>query len=226
MPLILLRHGQSVWNLENRFTGWVDVDLTDQGQAEAQKAGQALKSVGVMPDVVFVSPLKRARETCQRVLSELGCSVTPQESPEMIERFYGALTGLNKEETAEAHGADQVHTWRRSYDQAPPDLQESHDYHPANNPLFENFPFRLPATESLRDVVDRVDPFYRNILSPLLTQNKTVLIVAHGNSIRALIKLMAGLSDQQIEFVEIPTGRPVMLTPEGQHWNYKILPSS
>jgi 2,3-bisphosphoglycerate-dependent phosphoglycerate mutase len=226
MPLILLRHGQSVWNLENRFTGWVDVDLTDQGKAEAVSAGETLKSAGLMPDVVFVSPLKRAKETGQRVLSALGCSVTPQESPEMIERFYGALTGLNKEETAEAHGADQVHIWRRSYDQAPPALLENHDHHPANNPLFQNFPFRLPATESLKDVVGRVEPFYRNILSPLLNQNKTVLIVAHGNSIRALIKLMAGLSDPQIESVEIPTGRPVILTPEGQHWQYKILSSS
>lgn len=226
MPLILLRHGQSVWNLENRFTGWVDVELSDQGKAEATAAGEALKSAGLMPDIVFVSPLKRAKKTGQRVLSALGCSVTPQESPEMIERFYGALTGLNKEETTVAHGADQVHIWRRSYDQAPPALQDNHDYHPDNNPLFQNFPFRLPATESLKDVVDRVGPFYRNILSPLLDQNKTVLIVAHGNSIRALIKLMAGLSDQQIEAVEIPTGRPVILTPQGAHWDYTLLPSS
>lgn len=223
MSLILLRHGQSVWNLENRFTGWVDVDLTDQGRNEAQKAGQDLKAAGITPDVVFVSPLKRAKETCRVVLSELSSPIVPQESAEMIERFYGGLTGLNKQETADTYGADQVHVWRRSYDQAPPALTKSHDHHPDNNPLFQHFPFTLPGTESLKDVVSRVDPFYRNILLPLLNQNKTVLIVAHGNSIRALIKVMGPLSDADIESVEIPTGRPVVMTPKGAGWAWGLI---
>ena len=223
MSLVLVRHGQSVWNMENRFTGWVDVDLTDLGRAEAKNAGTIIKNNNIIPNSVFVSPLKRARETCNIILRELNTDIIPTESPEMIERFYGGLTGLNKDETTAKYGTDQVHVWRRSYTAAPPAINNENQHHPKHNKLFANFPFALPNTESLKDVVARVDIFYRNILLPLLENNKTVIIVAHGNSLRALIKLMIGLSDTEIEKIEIPTGQPIFINKDPQKkWTYKI----
>ncbi len=210
--LILVRHGQSAWNLENRFTGWVDVDLTPKGETEALRAGGLLRAANFQHiDRCFVSPLKRAKHTASLIAQGLGEPLHLVEAPEMIERFYGGLTGLDKAETAAKHGDEQVHIWRRSYDIAPPALPADHEWHPANTPSFQGFPFTLPATESLKDVVDRVTPFYKNTLQPLLQDNATVLIVAHGNSIRALIKVIKNISDDAIADLEIATGTPVVV---------------
>jgi 2,3-bisphosphoglycerate-dependent phosphoglycerate mutase len=209
--LLLVRHGQSQWNLENRFTGWVDVELTPQGETEALNAGKALKKAGYVVDTAFVSPLKRARKTAALLQQGIEQQYPSTESPEIIERFYGGLTGLDKTETAEKYGAEQVHIWRRRYDIAPPPLPESSEHHPKNNPSFAEFPFALPATESLKDVVARVTPFYNTILKPLMRAHKTVLLVAHGNSIRALIKEIEQLDEEEIQAVEILTATPVVL---------------
>ena len=211
ITLLLVRHGQSQWNLENRFTGWVDVDLTPQGETEAVSAGKALKKAGYVVDRAFVSPLKRARKTAALLQQGIEQEYPSSESPEIIERFYGGLTGLDKTETAEKYGTEQVHIWRRSYDIAPPPLPESSEHHPKNHPNFAGFPFPLPATESLKDVVARVTPFYNNTLKPLIQSHKTVLLVAHGNSIRALIKEIEQLNEEEIQAVEIPTATPVAL---------------
>jgi 2,3-bisphosphoglycerate-dependent phosphoglycerate mutase len=209
--LILVRHGQSTWNAENRFTGWVDVPLTPQGEAEARATGQRLKAQGVVVDKAFVSPLSRAHRTLELVTAELGQAFPVTEAPEMIERFYGNLTGLNKAETAQQYGEDQVHLWRRSYDVAPPALPNSHEWHPANDTKFKHFPFTLPSTESLKDVVHRVQPYWENVLKPAASGNKTVLVVAHGNSIRALIKIIKNLGDEDVQQLEIGTAEPVSL---------------
>lgn len=215
--LCLVRHGQSVWNLENRFTGWVDVDLTPLGEDEARKAGLGLKAEGLSFQRAYVSPLKRARRTAELLLTYLGQKDLPlTESPEVIERFYGGLTGLNKAETAAEYGEQQVHVWRRSYDIAPPPLEETNPHHPANTPAFASFPFSLPATESLKDVVERVRPFYHNILLPALKNGQNVLVAAHGNSIRALLKEIRGLSDEEVQNVEIPTAVPVLVRFDAQ----------
>jgi 2,3-bisphosphoglycerate-dependent phosphoglycerate mutase len=210
--LILVRHGQSQWNLENRFTGWVDVPLTPVGEEEAKKAGHLLKKQGYHIDRCFVSPLTRAKQTARLLLDAMDSGVQTIETPEMIERFYGALTGLNKTETSDRFGEEQVHIWRRSYDIAPPPLEEHDSRHPKHNTDFTAFPFALPATESLKDVVERVVPFWDNILKPLMQPNTTTLIVAHGNSIRALIKEIKGLDDVAIASVEIPTATPCIMT--------------
>jgi 2,3-bisphosphoglycerate-dependent phosphoglycerate mutase len=212
ITLILVRHGQSQWNLENRFTGWVDVPLTDKGEQEARQTGKQLKAQGIVVDKCFVSPLSRAQRTASLIREELGQSFTFTESAEIIERFYGSLTGLNKAETAETYGEEQVHLWRRSYDIAPPALTEDDAYHPSNHEPFRGFSFHVPLTESLKDVVERVEPFWNNILKPQMQPGKTILLVAHGNSIRALIKLIRGISDDDIKDLEIATGVPTILT--------------
>jgi 2,3-bisphosphoglycerate-dependent phosphoglycerate mutase len=223
--LTLVRHGQSVWNLENRFTGWVDVDLTALGEEEARRAGAALKAEGIPFNRCIVSPLKRARHTAALLLENLGQNLPMVEAPEVIERFYGGLTGLNKAETAAQYGEAQVHIWRRSYDIAPPELHISSPHHPANIPAFTNFSFALPATESLKDVVERVRPFYNNVLLPALKAGNNILVVAHGNSIRALIKEIKGLNEEQIQSVEIPTATPlcVEIDTSGRYIRDKIL---
>jgi 2,3-bisphosphoglycerate-dependent phosphoglycerate mutase len=212
ITLILVRHGQSQWNLENRFTGWVDVPLTEQGEEEATKTGFFLKNRDTVVDKCFVSPLVRARRTAECIRSALGQNFSFTEAPEIIERFYGGLTGLNKKETADAYGEEQVHQWRRSYDMAPPPLTPKDAYHPENYQPFTAYPFHVPLTESLKDVVERVKPFYENILKPTLQPGKTILLVAHGNSIRALIKVIRHISDDDIKDLEIATGEPTVLT--------------
>lgn len=225
MHLILVRHGQSQWNVENRFTGWVDVDLTPTGEAEATAAGQRLKAAGYRVDRCFVSPLKRARHTAELIRAAMGQEFPFSEAPEMIERFYGGLTGLNKAETAAKYGDEQVHIWRRSYDIAPPEVAEDHELHPKHNPAYREFPFRLPGTESLKDVVDRVLPFRNTTLKAALKPGATVMIVAHGNSNRALMKLELGLDEEAIQKLELPTGTPVVLDYDdaGTYQGYRML---
>jgi 2,3-bisphosphoglycerate-dependent phosphoglycerate mutase len=225
MHLILVRHGQSQWNVENRFTGWVDVDLTPTGEAEAKAAGALLKEQGYTVDRCFVSPLKRARHTAELIRAAMGQAFPFSEAPEMIERFYGGLTGLNKTETAQKYGDEQVHIWRRSYDIAPPGIGEESELHPRHNPAYREFPFALPATESLKDVVDRVLPFRNTTLKAALQPGKTVMIVAHGNSNRALMKLELGLDEVEIQKLELPTGTPVVLDYDdaGRYQGYRML---
>jgi 2,3-bisphosphoglycerate-dependent phosphoglycerate mutase len=225
ITLILVRHGQSQWNIENRFTGWVDVDLTPAGEAEATAAGEMLRMAGYRIDRCFVSPLKRARHTAERMRAAMGQDFALTESPEMIERFYGGLTGLNKTETAQKYGDDQVHVWRRSYDVAPPPVAEDHELHPRHNPAYREFPFTLPGTESLRDVVDRVLPFRNTTLKAVLQPGATVMIVAHGNSNRALMKLELNLDEDAIQKLELPTGTPVVLeySDAGVYQGYRML---
>ena len=183
--LILIRHGQSQWNAENRFTGWVNVPLTEQGEQEADRAGQRLAAEGVHVDIAYTSELRRAIETGQRVLDGLGQSDLEQiRSWELNERFYGALTGRNKQQTREEFGEEQVHIWRRSYDIPP------------------------PAGESLADTARRTLPYFRDVIIPATREHETVLVAAHGNSLRAILKELEGLSDEEITEVNIPTGVP------------------
>lgn len=210
--LILLRHGQSTWNLENRFTGWVDVDLTDQGIREAVGAGKLLSQAGLLPTVAFTSVLKRAVKTLDLALYEMELSWIPVEkSWRLNERHYGSLQGLNKAETAQLYGDDQVKLWRRSFDTPPPPL------HPNDMvDLFEDLRYRkvarelLPATECLKDVLERMMPFWYDELVPRLIEAETVLVSAHGNSLRALIKHLENVSDNEIVKYEIPNGEPIV----------------
>lgn len=210
--LILLRHGQSTWNLENRFTGWVDVDLTDQGIKEAVGAGKLLSQAGLLPTVAFTSVLKRAVKTLDLALYEMELSWIPVEkSWRLNERHYGSLQGLNKAETAQLYGDDQVKLWRRSFDTPPPPL------HPNDMvDLFEDLRYRkvarelLPATECLKDVLERMMPFWYDELVPRLIEAETVLVSAHGNSLRALIKHLENVSDNEIVKYEIPNGEPIV----------------
>jgi len=209
MPrLILLRHGQSQWNLENRFTGWVDVDLTDQGEAEARRGGELIAAAGFKPDVMFLSVLKRAKRTGALALQAAGLKDIPTiEDWRLNERHYGGLTGLNKAETAEKHGKDQVHIWRRSYDVPPPPLAPGGEYDFHADPRYSGQP--IPDTESLKTTLDRVLPYWNDIIAPRLKAGEDVLIVAHGNSLRAIVKLLFQVPDDQIVEVEIPTGNPL-----------------
>ena len=213
MPqLILLRHGQSEWNLANRFTGWVDVDLSEQGRNEARQAGILMKAEGLKPDMVFTSVLKRAIRTLWIALDEMDMMWLPvQRAWELNERHYGALQGLNKAEMAEKHGEDQVHIWRRSYDVPPPPLDEDDAMNPIKDPRYAGIdPKNLPLTESLKLTLDRVLPFWEAEIVPYLKQNKAVLIAAHGNSLRALVKHLDGVSDDEITGLNIPTGIPLV----------------
>ena len=208
--LVLLRHGQSTWNLENRFTGWVDVPLTDLGREEAREAGRQLKEAGLLPDVVHTSLLLRAIQTANVALEEAERLWVPVErSWRLNERHYGALTGLNKAETAERHGEAQVKVWRRSYDVPPPPVERSSPYHPANDERYRYLPEDvLPATECLKDVVERMLPYwYDNIVPDLLT-GRVILVAAHGNSLRALVKHLDGMTDEEVVELNIPTGVP------------------
>lgn len=209
MPrLILLRHGQSQWNLENRFTGWVDVDLTDQGEAEARRGGELIAASGFRPDVMFLSVLKRAKRTGALALQAAGLKDIPTvEDWRLNERHYGGLTGLNKAETAEKHGEDQVHIWRRSYDVPPPPLAPGGEYDFHADPRYAGQP--IPDTESLKTTLDRVLPYWTDAIAPRLKAGEDVLIVAHGNSLRAIVKHLFQVPDDQIVGVEIPTGNPL-----------------
>jgi 2,3-bisphosphoglycerate-dependent phosphoglycerate mutase len=210
--LVLVRHGQSVWNLENLFTGWVDVDLTEQGRREAQEAGRLLKAEGFDDfDVVFTSVLKRAIRTLWLVLDEMDLMWLPVErSWRLNERHYGALQGLNKAETVAKHGAEQVKIWRRSYDIPPPPLALDDQRHPRFERRYKDVkPQELPATESLKTTLERVLPYWSSRVAPELKAGRNVLIVAHGNSLRALVKMLDGMSDADIIEFNIPTGVPI-----------------
>lgn len=210
--IVLLRHGQSTWNLENRFTGWTDVALTDQGREEAKEAGRLLKAEGYGFDVVFTSLLRRAIETKQLALSEMGLHWLPVHRHwRLNERHYGALQGLNKKETAERHGEDQVFVWRRSYDVPPPALDPSDERHPGQDARYSALaPDVLPGTECLKDVVDRMLPFWFDSIVPRVRAGERVLVVAHGNSLRALIKHLDQVSEDEITELNIPTGIPLV----------------
>jgi 2,3-bisphosphoglycerate-dependent phosphoglycerate mutase len=208
--LVLCRHGQSIWNLQNLFTGWTDVDLTEQGVREAIAAGQQLKSLGVQFDVAYTSVLVRAIRTLWLMLDEMDRMWIPVErSWRLNERHYGALQGLNKAETTAQHGAEQVHIWRRSYDIAPPPLEETDERHPRFDPRYKKVS-PLPATESLKDTLERVSPYWLKQIAPRLEANENVLIAAHGNSLRALVKMLDGISDEEITEFNIPTGVPIL----------------
>ena len=214
MPkLVLVRHGQSEWNLQNRFTGWVDVNLTDEGVAQARKSGELLKSAGFVPDLAFTSVLKRAIKTLNFALDGLDRLWIPVEkSWRLNERHYGGLAGLNKDETKAKHGAEQVHIWRRSFDTPPPALPRDHEYHPANDERYADIdPSLLPSTESLKTTLDRVEPYWRETILPALEGGKDVIVAAHGNSLRALVKLLFQVSDDDIMGIEIPTGNPLLI---------------
>ncbi|WP_300528093.1 2,3-diphosphoglycerate-dependent phosphoglycerate mutase [Maricaulis sp.] len=214
MPqLAFIRHGQSEWNLQNRFTGWVDVDLTENGVAQAKKAGALLKAEGFAPQLAFVSVLKRAIKTLNLTLEDLDRLWIPVEkSWRLNERHYGALAGLNKDETRAKHGEDQVLIWRRSFDTPPPPLAEDHEFHPLNDPRYAGIdPSLLPATESLKTTLARVEPYWNETIRPQLEAGQDIAVAAHGNSLRALVKLLFNVSDDDIMGIEIPTGNPLLI---------------
>lgn len=210
--LVLVRHGQSTWNLENLFTGWTDVDLTPQGAAEAQAAGALLRDGGFDFDVAFTSVLKRAIRTLwimQDVMDRMWIPV--ERDWRLNERHYGALQGLDKAATAAKYGAEQVKTWRRSYDIPPPPLAADDPRHPRFDPRYRRVdPALLPATESLKDTLARVVPCWRERLAPALARGQDLLVVAHGNSLRAMVKMLDGMSDAAIVELNIPTGVPIL----------------
>ena len=208
--LVLCRHGQSTWNLENRFTGWTDVDLTDQGRREATEAGRQLKALGFAFDIAFTSVLKRAIRTLWIMLDEMDRMWIPVErSWRLNERHYGALQGLDKAETAAEHGEQQVKIWRRSYDIAPPALATSDKRHPRFDERYAGIE-HLPDTESLKDTLVRVLPYWQERIAPCLTRGEDVLVAAHGNSLRAIVKMLDNMSDQEIVEFNIPTGIPML----------------
>jgi len=210
--LVCIRHGQSIWNLENLFTGWTDVDLTDQGRKEALEGAQLLKQEGFTFDLAFTSVLKRAIRTLWIVLEEMDLMWIPVErSWRLNERHYGALQGLNKAQTVEKHGEEQVKIWRRSYDIPPPPLEFDDARHPRFDPRYAGLePSELPATESLKTTLERVLPYWDVRIAPELRAGRNVLIVAHGNSLRALVKMLDEMSDQEIVEFNIPTGVPMV----------------
>ena len=213
MPrLILLRHGQSVWNRDARFTGWTDVDLCDNGLTEAGHAAKLLKAHDIQFDHCFTSYLKRSIETLEIVLGGLGLSWLPVgRSWRLNERHYGALQGRQRDQVKSEVGEEQLHKWRRSYTIRPPALEESDARFPGNDPRYAHVPHRhLPLTESLRDTVTRVLPYWQERIEPLLMEGGTPLISAHGNSLRGLIKYLDGISDEDIPHLEIPTGKPLV----------------
>ena len=215
MPrLVLLRHGQSQWNLENRFTGWVDVDLTPEGEAQARRAGEQIKAAGVHFDRAFTSVLIRAIRTCTLALQSAGQSDCPvTQDWRLNERHYGGLTGLDKTETAELHGADQVKLWRRSYDIPPPDMAPDSPWSFANDPRYAGV--EVPKTESLKTTLDRVLPYWESDIAPLLEKDETLLVAAHGNSLRAIVKLLFNVGEDEIVHLEIPTGNPLLIDLDG-----------
>jgi 2,3-bisphosphoglycerate-dependent phosphoglycerate mutase len=208
--LILLRHGQSRWNLEDRFTGWVDVDLTPEGEAQAAKGGELIRDAGLSVDRCFTSVLTRAIRTSWLALAAAGQAFVPETKDwRLNERHYGGLTGLNKTETAAKHGADQVKIWRRSYDVPPPPLAPGGEYDFSRDRRYAGAV--LPDTESLKTTLDRVKPYWESAIVPPLAAGETILVAAHGNSLRAIVKLLFRLSDEAIIDVEVPTGNPLLI---------------
>ncbi len=210
--LVMLRHGESVWNKENRFTGWTDVPLSDQGRAEAADAGRRLKEAGFAFDVAYTSVLRRAIHTLWLVLDQMEQPWIPvHPNWRLNERHYGALQGLNKAETAQEFGDDQVHLWRRSYDVPPPALDAGDERHPSRDRRYADLsPAELPLTECLKDTVDRMLPHWNEVIAPTVASGQRVVIAAHGNSLRALIKHLDQVSDKDIIELNIPTGTPLV----------------
>ena len=210
MPtLVLIRHGQSAWNLENRFTGWWDVDVTEKGAAEARAAGVLMREKGLDFDCTFTSLQTRAIKTLNLALEEMGRLWLPVEKDwRLNERHYGGLTGLDKAETAAKHGDDQVKVWRRSFDVSPPPLEPGSPYDLSSDRRYAGI--KVPATESLKDTIARVLPYWEARIAPELRSGKRVLISAHGNSLRALVKHLSNIPDDEITGLEIPTGQPIV----------------
>ncbi len=224
--LVLLRHGQSFWNEADLFTGWTDVDLTERGVQEAREAGASLTAEGYTFDRCFTSVLKRAVKTLHAVLDEMDLLWLPEEkSWRLNERHYGALQGLNKTETAERFGSEQVLAWRRSWDVLPPPLAIEDKRHPVHDRRYAKLPRTLlPGSESLKDAVDRVVPYWREAIAPALEAGEHVLVVAHGNSLRGLVKFLSDIGDKEISEFEMPTGLPLvyeldeLLQPASRHF--------
>lgn len=211
--LILLRHGQSTWNESGQFTGWVDVDLTDKGRAEAVRGGELLASAGVLPDIVHTSLQRRAIDTSQLALGNCDRFWIPvKRSWRLNERHYGALQGKNKAETLQEFGEDQFYQWRRSFDTPPPPIDPDNEYAQTNDPRYADLGDALPRTECLADVIKRLLPYWESEIVPDLRAGKTVLVTAHGNSLRALVKHLEGISDEDIAELNIPTGIPLLYT--------------
>lgn len=210
--LVLLRHGESDWNRENRFTGWTDIGLSDAGRQEAQQAGEMLKARGYVFDMAYTSVLKRAIDTLTIVLEVMGqTSIPVVKSWQLNERHYGALQGLNKAETAQEYGDEQVHIWRRSYDIPPPALDHDDPRHPRFDTNYAGLdPATLPACESLKDTLERVLPYWHETIAPTVRAGTRVIISAHGNSLRALVKYLDNISDEEIPGLNIPTGIPLV----------------
>jgi 2,3-bisphosphoglycerate-dependent phosphoglycerate mutase len=210
--LVLVRHGQSTWNLENRFTGWTDVGLTEQGIAEAQEAGRLLREGGYDFDVAYTSVLRRAIKTLWIIMEEMELEWLPvYRAWQLNERHYGALQGLNKAEMAKKFGDEQVHIWRRSYDIPPPELEPTDERHPRFDRRYASLtPEQLPATESLKITLERVLPYWHMVLAPAVMSGQRLLVVAHGNSLRALVKYLDGVSEEVIPGLNIPTGVPLV----------------
>ncbi len=215
MPtLILVRHGQSQWNLENRFTGWWDVDLTAQGEAEATRAGKLFAEKGLLPTCAFTSLQTRAIRTLHLALEACGRLWIPESKDwRLNERHYGGLTGLDKAETAAKHGDEQVKVWRRSFDVPPPPMDVGGPYDLTTDPRYAGI--AIPATESLKLTIERVLPYWDSAILPALAAGETVLVAAHGNSLRALVKHLSGISDADITGLEIPTGEPIVYDFDG-----------
>ena len=212
--LVLVRHGQSVWNLEKKFTGWVDVDLTENGKSEAKKAGELINKNNLTIDLYFSSVQLRAKNTLKIIQEELKNNKVPSEAWELNERHYGSLTGLNKDEMKVKLGEDKVHQFRRSWDLRPDPLDKQNPYHPSNIEIYKNIPEdKIPSTESLKDTYERVIDFYKKKIE--IINDKNILISAHGNSIRALCKYLFNLDNDVISKLEIPTGNPLLIEVNG-----------
>lgn len=211
IKLVLIRHGQSIWNLENKFTGWTDVELSEQGIQEAKEAGKVLKEKGFEFDIAYTSVLKRANDTLDYILEELGEKDIPiKKSWRLNERHYGALQGLNKDETRQKYGAEQVLLWRRSSDVKPPELSEDDERYPGNDPKYKHLTRdELPKTENLIDTINRVMIYWNSDIKKDLEEGKRVIIAAHGNSLRGLIKYLDNMSDEEIIKLELETGNPI-----------------
>jgi len=211
--VVFIRHGQSEWNASNQFTGWVDVGLTDLGRKEAAEGAAEIKKAGLHFDCMFTSFLKRAILTGNMVLEAIDQLYIPvQKSWRLNERMYGGLQGLNKVETVEKHGKEQVLIWRRSFDVPPPDIDEDSEYNPAKDIKYKKFcdAKDIPRTECLKDVIARAEPYWKSDIEPMLKEGKTVLVAAHGNSLRAIVKYLDGIEDAVIPSLEIPTGIPLV----------------
>ena len=227
MPkLILIRHGQSEWNLANRFTGWWDVALTEQGVAEAVAAGALMAAKRVLPTVAFTSLQTRAIKTLHIALEACGRLWIPETKDwRLNERHYGGLTGLDKQQMRDKHGDEQVHIWRRSFDVPPPDMAEGSEFDLAKDPRYAGIP--VPRTESLKLTIERVLPYWEQTILPQLSAGETVIVAAHGNSLRALVKHLSNISDEDITGLEIPTGQPIIyefgdnLRPSGERFYLK-----